>query len=211
MSSLQESPFELTLTQAAQRLNVHPTTLRRWADNGDIPYRITPGNHRRFALADIEQFTHQQSRLRPTTPLAQMWAQQVMTQTRHELVGQGHQPWLSGLNDDLRERHRLLGRQLMGLTLQFISEPEENLTLLQEAHQVGLQYGRIAHSLSLPLTNALQAAIFFRDTLTEVAFQLPENTAIKPEANLRLMRRINKLLNTVHLAIAQVYDEAHQP
>ena len=50
----------LPLSLAAARLNVHPTTLRRWADNGDIPFLLTPGGHRRFAVSDIEEFASSQ-------------------------------------------------------------------------------------------------------------------------------------------------------
>jgi hypothetical protein len=46
--------------------------------------------------------------------------------------------------------------------------------------------------------------------MIETALQLPENVRIRPEANVRLVRRINTLLNTVHLAIAEVYDAANQ-
>ena len=45
--------------------------------------------------------------------------------------------------------------------------------------------------------------------MVETALQLPENVRIKPEANLRLLRRINTLINIVHLAIAEVYDAAN--
>ena len=34
-------------------LSVYPTTLRRWADSGSIPYFRTPGRHRRFRTADL--------------------------------------------------------------------------------------------------------------------------------------------------------------
>jgi hypothetical protein len=44
--------------------------------------------------------------------------------------------------------------------------------------------------------------------MVETAMQLPENVRIKPEANMLLLRRINTLLNTVHLAIAEVYEDA---
>ena len=47
--STPETERWLTLSQAAQELGVHLTTLRRWADNGDIPVMLTPGGHRRFA------------------------------------------------------------------------------------------------------------------------------------------------------------------
>jgi excisionase family DNA binding protein len=41
----------LSLNEAAQQLGVHPVTLRRWADDGEIPVMVTPGGHRRFAVA----------------------------------------------------------------------------------------------------------------------------------------------------------------
>jgi hypothetical protein len=99
----------------------------------------------------------------------------------------------------------MMGRQLMALTLQYISNGEDE-QLLEEARRMGMEYGRHCQSIAMPLTDALQASIFFRDTMIETALQLPENLRIQPEANVRLMRRINTLLNTVHLAIAEVYD-----
>ncbi|MCB9434622.1 MAG: helix-turn-helix domain-containing protein, partial [Ardenticatenaceae bacterium] len=54
---MQTTETWLPLKQAASLLDVHPTTLRRWADSGDIPVLLTPGGHRRFALSDIQAFT----------------------------------------------------------------------------------------------------------------------------------------------------------
>jgi hypothetical protein len=36
---------------------------------------------------------------------------------------------------------------------------------------------------------------------------LPETANIRAEANVRLLRRVNALLNAVHLAVADVYDD----
>ena len=47
---LPETEAWLSLKAASKKLNVHPTTLRRWADNGDIPVMLTPGGHRRHLL-----------------------------------------------------------------------------------------------------------------------------------------------------------------
>lgn len=45
---------DLRLAEAAAKLSVHPETLRRWADEGKVPFVRTPGGERRFATADID-------------------------------------------------------------------------------------------------------------------------------------------------------------
>jgi excisionase family DNA binding protein len=47
----------LSLSAAADRLGVHPTTLRRWSDNGDITTMLTPGGHRRYLISDLDKFS----------------------------------------------------------------------------------------------------------------------------------------------------------
>ena len=198
----------LSLTEAAAQLDVHPTTLRRWSDNGDIPVMRTPGGHRRFAAADVAHLAERQygrSANPHTNSLTQQLTEHALAHTRQELSTQ-EGPWLAVGNSDLRQRHRQLGRQLMTLTLQYIADPGGNGDLLEQARLAGQTYGQMAQESDLSLTEALKAALFFRDTLLEVALNLPANVRIQPEANLRLVQRINRLLNTVHLAIAACYD-----
>ncbi len=195
----------LSLSDAAKRLNVHPTTLRRWADNGDIPIMLTPGGHRRFALADIDQFAQGRHGLRRTSGIEQAWADRALVVTRQEIMAHQNAHWLTALDETTRERNRMLGRQLMALTLQYISNGDDE-RLIDEARRIGGEYGRTCRQINMPLTDALQASMFFRDTMIESALQLPENVNIRPEANVRLLRRINTLLNAVHLAVAEVYD-----
>lgn len=195
----------LSLSAAARRLNIHPTTLRRWADNGDIAIMLTPGGHRRFALSDIDQFAHGRHGVRRASGIEQAWADRALTVTRQEILAHQNAQWMVASDEATREHNRVLGRQLMALTLQFISNGEDE-QLLAEAQNIGREYGRTAIRTGLPLTTALQASMFFRDTMIETALQLPENVNIRPEANIRLLRRINTLLNAVHLAVAEVYD-----
>ena len=45
----------LTTAQAAELLNVHPNTVRNWADAAFLPsYRIGPRRDRRFRRGDVE-------------------------------------------------------------------------------------------------------------------------------------------------------------
>ena len=45
----------LTISQAAQRLGVHPNTLRTWADKGLVPHVKLPSGYRRFTVAEVER------------------------------------------------------------------------------------------------------------------------------------------------------------
>lgn len=204
---LPETEQWISLSKASEFLGIHSTTLRRWADNGEIPFMLTPGGHRRFALSDLQEFATERRQSQLPTSVEQMWAEKALTQTRQAISAHKNDAWIAGYDDDMREQHRLLGRRLMGLTLQYISDPETNGTLLKQAEEIGIQYGRLSCQTDLPLTEALQATLLFRDMLVDTAFQLPHSVNIKPEANLRLMRRINELLNIVHLAIAQAYED----
>lgn len=210
MNKTPNSDQWLPLSAAAERLGVHPTTLRRWSDNGDITTMLTPGGHRRFLISDLDNFSKNRRSLMGSNQVAAEWADRALETTRQEIVShRGREHWLSSFDNGTRDANRRLGQQLLGLTMQYISAPEEELvSLMDQAQVIGRQYGEMAYETGLPLTGALEATLFFRDLLVETALQLPENTPIKPQANIRLMRKINHLLNAIQLHIAEVYDDA---
>jgi excisionase family DNA binding protein len=196
----------LSLSEAAAQLGVHRTTLRRWANHGDVPSMRTPGGHRRFAASVIERIA-QEGRSTAVTPAAELvWAQQAMIQTRYEISRPADKPWLTAVAEPNRIQHRLLGQRLMGLTLQYVSAVSNHERLLEEARQIGLAYGRLAQADQMSLPDVLQATLFFRDMLVETALNLSPAAGVQPEDNLRLTRRISQIMNSVHLAIASTYE-----
>jgi excisionase family DNA binding protein len=48
-------PKLLTITEAARGLGIHVSTLRRWADSGQIAVVRLPSGYRRFEPAVVEQ------------------------------------------------------------------------------------------------------------------------------------------------------------
>ncbi len=99
-----------------------------------------------------------------------------------------------------------LKQQLLGLTLQYLSDQEGNENLVLQAGRIGEKYGGMALDMGLPLTKVLQVVLIFHDSMVETAFCLPESVQIKPETSICLVRRINKLLDTVQFSIATVYE-----
>jgi len=197
----------LTLSQAAQRLSIHVATLRRWANQGLIQHMVTPGGHRRFALSDLERFAaeHKAAVAIGSTGAPEAWAARAMSTARESMPSPSNAHWLAVMTDETREQHRQVGRKLMALTLQYLSA-DDGEHLLGDARHVGREYGQLSKSSGITLADALQAALFFRDKLLEASLDLPDTTRPHHSDQRKLLKRINTLLNTVQIAIAEVYE-----
>ena len=197
----------LTLKQASERLSVHPTTLRRWADQGSIPVVITPGGHRRFPRSAVERMREQRTGGVGQKDAGEALAERALSHTRAEIAEHRDERWLSELNEREREEKRLLGQRVMGLMMQFISmEDDDGADLLEEARALGRVYAESAIQTGMSLSEALQATMFFRDHIVESAIMLPETARARTTANRRLLRRINTFLNTIQLAITETFE-----
>jgi len=197
----------LTLSEAADRLNVHPTTFRRWADDGRIPVMLTPGGHRRFAESDIARLARRRRTIKGIGPVERIWAREALEHTRRAVGAQRGEAWLTRHDAEAKERNRQLGRQLMKATLSYLLEEADRDASVKEAGEIGRRYGESARRLQMRLTDALRVSIFFRDTLVTTAVRLPENVRIPPDTQLRLVNRINEVLNAVLLGVAEAYEK----
>jgi len=195
----------MTLTEAADALRVHPTTLRRWADSGQVPVFLTPGGHRRFAASDVRHIAARRHAVRKVGPVERIWADQALAAARQQLAAQESERWLKQHDGGARDRNRQMGQQLMALILDYLTSDDDDGPQLEQARIIGAHYGDASRDLGLPLTDALRAAMFFRDALTTSAVQLPENVRIPTGSQVRLVMRINRIVNEVQLGVAGAY------
>jgi excisionase family DNA binding protein len=206
-SDEQAHPTWLTTTEAADHLGVHPSTLRRWADDGMITAMVTPGGHRRFALADLEAFRRQGQQPTMLPADESVWAQQALSHTRAQIVEHQSTSMMRAFDEGERRRSRQLGRRLLGLILRYVSMREGGEDVLAEVSQVGHAYAAAARSAGLPLQQALEIAMFFRDGLVETTLEFPEKASVQTGANVQLLRRLNPVMNTLQLAVVDAYEE----
>jgi excisionase family DNA binding protein len=61
------APEWLTLGQAAKYLGVAQSTMRKWSDVGRLSAFYTPGGHRRYRRADLDQFLNRSGRAGTST------------------------------------------------------------------------------------------------------------------------------------------------
>jgi len=157
-------------------------------------------------MSDVKDIAARRHSVRRVGPVERIWAEQALKQARMKLAEQEQSRWMKIQDDRGRDRHRNMGQQLMGLILDFLTSEEEDESLVRRAREFGRHYGRASRELRLPLTEALQAAMFFRDTLTTTAVQLPENIRIPTGSQVRLVNRIGRIVNEVQLGVADAYS-----
>jgi excisionase family DNA binding protein len=197
----------LPLGKAASLLGVHSMTLRRWSDSGRFPSYRTPGGHRRFSLRDIQAYLLRQRGGQPDDEVGQDWAASALVATRQQVADQPTSRWMQVIDEEeLRDEYRQLGHQLMGLLLQYVAAEDANGSFVEEARRIGRHYGVYGLRAGLSLTNILEATLFFRDILVESSLKIPSTTYVEPDSSLRILRRVNEIINTVQLAVTDYYE-----
>lgn len=196
----------LTLKEAAERLGVHPATLRRWSNKGEVLVVVTPGGHRRFPPSEIERLTRRQRGTPGGGALQATLEQQALSHTRAEIAEHRDEGWMTKLDEHARERQREMGRRVMGLMMQFVSVDDDGEDLLREARSIGQTYAEMTQRTGLGLSQTLQAMMFFRENVVESVLLLPNTVHTRPETNQRLLRRVNTFLNAILLGVTETYE-----
>jgi excisionase family DNA binding protein len=208
-SAVAETPQRqwLTLKDASDFLGVHFTTLRSWADNGEIQVFRTPGGHRRFSVADLRRFLDERVG-RLSTPdndtvvnAVIQYVQQEMTRLPREEVR-----WHYPLDDQASSRRRQRGQQLFALALSFVLKPALRPRLLEEGRKLGLEYGQEAHASRIALADAGRAVRFFRNQLIQ-AVRAEGAPDLLDADDLRIQQQIDLFLDEVLYAVLSGYDE----
>jgi excisionase family DNA binding protein len=197
----------LSLQEASEILGVHPSTLRQWADAGKIPTVRTPGKHRRFAESDVRALLEPEP-LQP--PGVQLLVQSALGRTRLEVGGGklNEQSWYQRFDEADKVEHRELGRKLLSLVIQYLTQPSDRLAVLEEARLLGRSYGERSLVSKLTLTESVRAFLYFQDFLMDGVVQMSET--MKQRANIDLVsthQQINTFINEVLVAMLDVYEK----
>jgi len=196
----------LSLGEAAQRLGVHPTTLRRWADEGDVLVMVTPGGHRRFPVAEIERLRGIGAHADDEAVVAEQLVARALVTTRVHLPEHAGAGWVAGFDDEERRAKRESGRRLMALLQAFLAAaPDQRASILDEVRRIGLAYAQDARAHGLGLTDVLRAVTFFRDQTIEGALSGGNDTSDSQAAR-SAIQQVNAFYNAALLAVAEVFD-----
>lgn len=197
----------LTLGQACRVLGVDESTLRRWADSGHVHAFRTPGGHRRFAEADLQALLsgngREEGRYRELGDLA-------ITRIRRQIHRRPVQDasWYAKVDEQSRERLRPLGRRLAELAAEYLGKRTHRAGLLEDARQLGHEYGHELAASHLPLAQAVEAFVFFRRSLDDATKQASQRHGLSASDALNAYEQVTVLADQVLVGLTEAYEQA---
>ncbi|MEP6871367.1 MAG: helix-turn-helix domain-containing protein, partial [Anaerolineaceae bacterium] len=203
----------LTLGTASEMLGVSESTIRRWADAGDIRSFRTPGGHRRILEDDLKQFIASAPSAAPgrdTDRISDIALARVKRR-----ISRGRQTHsmdaFNTLSDEVRDRLRLMGRQLVDLFARYIASDSKKERFAEDARTIGHEYGRTLVGSGVRLTVAVSTFNSMRRSMEETASQIAAEAGLSTEESVVAIENILDLADVVLEGMAQVYEGAPAP
>lgn len=204
---MNETTEWVSLGEAAKVLGVHPATIRNWADRGELPYRRTPGGHRRFRRVDLIQWADSQRAGQPAE--AQLIVQSALGRIFTEMdEGQlDAQDWYTKIDLEAREALWVTVRRLMNALIGHLSGTPDGNGGSRSAAEAGGDFAATVRAQGLPLTEAVRGLAFLNRFVIDAVIQLSETwTARSPSEWGDLLRRVYAFNNETVLAIIEYYQ-----
>jgi len=200
----------LTLSEVAQMLGVHPSTVRIWTNQGKIPVHRTNGGHRRFRRSELEIWMLSRDES-PPTDIPQELIQAILRQVRAraEHGDFEKEEWYQKIGEEHRRHFREAGRQIVQHLWTYLASDAESSVV--ETTALGFEYASQAHQIGLTECEAFQSFMFFAQVIVDAILEV----AAKPQVYaspmwIALLKKINAFLQDVARGMLQTFEAHHQ-
>ena len=200
----------VSLGRASRLLGVSHSTVRRWADSGELRSYRTSGGHRRILEEDVRQFMAQHSQASgsiDTDRISELAVGRVKRRLSRRRQSRDMEAF-AGLDKATRDRLRFIGRQLVDLFARFVSSRTRPERFIDDARSIGGEYGRTLVAAGVTLTDAVMTFNALRHSLEETAAQLASEAQQGTDEAVEAMESILALADTVLEGMARVYEES---
>jgi excisionase family DNA binding protein len=194
----------ISLTEAADILGVHPSTVRNWSDSGALPVYRTTGRHRRYKRSEVELWSQSKRQENQMAPVELMKA--AVRQIRIH-VAEGsleEEAWYQKLDEEARTQYRLSGGVLARGLMNYLSE--ENDGVSDEARSLGYEYASRAQRHQLNSAEATRAFLFFRNMLIEAVMRQLADSNISSKDAWHLLSRVIAFTDQIQLSLLETFD-----
>lgn len=203
----------LDLSQAADFLGVHFTTLRRWANAGEIPCLRTPGGRRRFSVKALEQFVQEMAQQKSTglavIPPLHERAVKLARQSVSSLPS--HENWLARMSEEQRLRMKGTGHRLMALLLQYNGRSEGGEAFVEEGRRITGEYSQVCASIGLTLPETVGVFLFFRRSILDAIHETGSLAGYEDAEGMRLFSRTTDFLDVLLVHLISSFQQTQTP
>ncbi|MBK9342277.1 MAG: helix-turn-helix domain-containing protein [Dehalococcoidia bacterium] len=200
----------LTLGAASAQLGVSESTIRRWADVGEIRSYRTHGGHRRILEEDLLAIVANAgvaAAARDTDRISDLALARV--KRRITRGRQGHSlDHFSTMSPEAIDRLRLLGRQVVDLFARYIASDSKKERFTEDARTIGREYGRSLVSEKVGLTAAVATFNSMRRSLEETASQIAIEAGLSTDEAVEAVESTLELADQILEGMASVYELA---
>jgi excisionase family DNA binding protein len=201
----------LTLGAASELLGVSESTLRRWADTGEVRSYRTRGGHRRILEDDIRNILSGGGA--PAGSDSDRISDLAMARVKRRLSRNRQTHTMAAfdqLDEEALDRFRLMGRQLVDLFARYISSGTKKERFAEDARTIGHEYGRTLVGAHVGLTAAISTFNSLRHSLEETASQIAAEAHVSTEEAVEAVESTLGLADVVLEGMAEVYEKASQ-
>lgn len=203
----------VTLGAASKLLGVSESTIRRWADAGEIRSYRTSGGHRRILAEDLKHIVASVSpamAARDATRISDLATARVRRRLHPRGRAAQAAPAFDQLSPDAIDRLRLLGRQVVDLFSRIIAGEARRERAIEDARSIGREYGRTLVGEHVSLTTAVATFNALRRSLEETAAQIATEAGLSAEEAVDAIENVLSLADVMLEGMASVY-ETHTP
>ncbi len=194
----------LTLTQTAELLGIHPSTLRSWSDRGQIPVHRTEGKHRRYRRSEIELWerANRQAQASGSENIVQHSLKQIHFKINEGLLES--ESWYQKLDEEARLQYRKSGVTIVQGLANYLSCDGEDA--IAEAKSIGYEYASRGHCYGLDHVEATRAYLFFRNLLLEAIISVYWEARIHGAAGWReMLHKFHAFTDQIMLSLLETY------
>jgi len=201
----------LTLGAASKQLGVSESTIRRWADAGEIRSYRTHGGHRRVLEEDLRAIVASAG-ANAANRDADRISDIALARVKRR-ISRGRQAHsldhFSSFSPEAVDRLRLLGRQVVDLFARYIASDQKKERFSEDARTIGREYGRALVAEQVGLTTAVATFNSMRRSLEETASQIATEAGLSTEEAVDAVESTLELADQMLEGMASVYEAAH--
>jgi excisionase family DNA binding protein len=195
----------LSLSDAAELLGVHPSTVRLWSDKGILPVHKTQGGHRRYRRAEILLWSESTSKSKEEALAPEGMMQEVVKNVRMQ-ISEGRlqeESWYQKLDEEARAQYRMSARSLFQGLMTYVATNGREAE--SEAYAIGYEYASRARRYNLSYVDAAKAFLFFRDTLVESVIKVYNQANVPARRATEMYTQIHTFTDEILISLLETY------